>query len=180
LPKVKGDGAKISFSEIGAADIDEAGLVRQPTKEVLLSSDFVQHSRRARVENGDILLVIKGSVGKVGFVRNIPDGSTWLASQSFVILRLRRRGPLHDPRVLHRFLSSDLGQTTLQSLRVGSTVPGLQMADVRRLSILIPTVVEQKAIADEVEGLFDLQDRIEEMRHQLDERQRVMWPDNGN
>ena len=177
LPKAPDGSPRKGFFEVGAADTDEVGLVRQPTKEVLLTQDFAQHARRARLENGDILLVIKGSVGKVGFVRNVPDDATWLASQSFVSLRLRRHGPLNDPRVLHRFLSSDLGQTTLQSLRVGTTVPGLQMASVRRLSIVIPSAEEQKVIGDDVEALFDLQDRIDQMRDQLAARQRSMWPD---
>jgi type I restriction enzyme M protein len=177
LPKVIGAASKQGFFEVGAADIDEVGLVRPPTKEVLVTPEAAQHARRARLERGDVLLIIKGSVGKVGFVRNVPDDRVWLAGQSFAILRLRRHGPLTDPRVLHRFLSSDLGQTTLHSLRVGTTVPGLQMADVRRLSVVIPSVQEQKAIAQDVEALFDLQDRIEEMRKQLAERQRGIWPD---
>lgn len=177
LPKGTGSGSKQGLFEVGAADIDEVGLVRPPTKEVLVTPEAGQHARRARLERGDILLIIKGSVGKVGFVRDVPDDAVWLASQSFAILRLRRHGPLTDPLVLHRFLSSDLGQTTLQSLRVGITVPGLQMADVRRLQILIPSAQQQKAIAQEVGALFDLQDRIQEMRNQLADRQHSIWPD---
>jgi type I restriction enzyme M protein len=179
LPKTPEESLGKGFFEVGAADIDEVGLVREPTKEVLFTQDFAQPARRARLENGDILLVIKGSVGKVGFVRDVPNDATWLASQSFVVLRLRRHGPLSEPRVLHRFLSSDLGQTTLQSLRVGTTVPGLQMADVRRLQIVIPSAEEQKLIGAEVEALFELQDRIREMREQLVARQHRIWPDSG-
>jgi restriction endonuclease S subunit len=128
-------------------------------------------------KRGDVLLVIKGSVGKVGFVRDVPDKSVWLAGQSFAILRLRRHGPLTDPRVLHRFLSSNLGQRTLQSRCVGTTVPGLQMADVRRLPVVLPSPQQQKAIAQNVEALFDLQGRIQEMRNQLAQKQRCIWPD---
>jgi type I restriction enzyme M protein len=178
LPKPKDNGGtKISFFEVGAADIDETGIVRQPSKELLLTPELIQHTRRARLEEGDLLLVVKGSVGKVGLVRGLPKGANWLASQSFVVLRLRQHGPLRDPRVLHRFLSSEIGQTTLQSLRVGTTVLGLQMADVRRLPIVVPKSAEQKGIAEQVEALFDLQDRILEMRDQLTKRQRTIWPD---
>jgi type I restriction enzyme M protein len=179
LPKATGSGPKGEFFEVGAADIDEVGLVRRPTKEVIVTPEAVQHARRARLERGDLLLVIKGSVGKVGFVRETPDEGVWLASQSFVILRLRRHGPLIDPRVLHRFLSSELGQTTLQRLRVGMAVPGLQMADIRRLQVMIPSVEDQKEIARDVEALFDLEDRIQAMREELGERQHSIWPD-GN
>jgi type I restriction enzyme M protein len=178
LPKATGPTSKGEFFEVGAADIDEVGIVRRATKELDVTPEAVQHARRARLEPGDLVLVIKGSVGKVGFVRETPDRGAWLASQSFVILRLRRHGPLTDPRVLHRFLTSDLGQSILQRLSVRVTVPGLQMADVRRLSVPIPSVEDQKAIARDVEELFDLQDRINAMRSELADRQRGIWPDN--
>ncbi|HJU19295.1 MAG TPA: N-6 DNA methylase [Stellaceae bacterium] len=178
LPKALGPTLpKERFFEVGAANIDEVGLVRRPTKEVVVTAETIQHTRRARLERGDVLLVVKGSVGKVGFVRDVPDDDVWLASQSFVVLRLRRHGPLIDPRVLHRFLSSDLGRMTLQRLCVGITVPGLQMADVRRLQVMIPSIEEQNAIVRDVEALFDLQDRIEVMLEELGERQLRMWPD---
>jgi type I restriction enzyme M protein len=177
LPKVAEPVSTGEFFEVGAADIDEVGIIRRPTKEIVVTPEAAQHARRARLEQGDVLMVIKGSVGKVGFVRETPDDGAWLASQSFVILRLRRHGPLSDPRVLHRFLSSDLGQSTLQRLSVRVTVPGLQMSDVRRIPVMIPSVEEQKAIAQDVEALFALQDRIEAMRKELAERQHSIWPD---
>ena len=164
-------------AEVGVSDIDEAGLVRSPGKQIAIAPDVALQARRARLEPGDIVMVIKGSVGKVGFVREIPGDATWLASQSFVILRLRRRALMTDPRVLFRFLSSSLGQTTIQSLRVGSAVPGLQMADVRRLPIIIPEPNEQDGIARDVEGLFLLQDQIQELRSELADRQTRIWPD---
>lgn len=164
-------------AEVGISDIDEAGLVISPGKQIAIAPDMALQARRARLEPGDIIMVIKGSVGKVGFVREIPDGATWLASQSFVILRLRRRTLITDPRVLFRFLSSSLGQTTIQSLRIGSTVPGLQMADVRRLPIFILEPKEQDGIAREVEGLFLLQDQIQKLRSELADRQTQIWPD---
>jgi type I restriction enzyme M protein len=181
IPGAKGDtSTSDNIAEVGVADIDEAGLVRSPTKLVAVTAEGVLQARRARLEPGDVVLVIKGSVGKVGFIREIPEGSTWLASQSFTILRLRRHALLADPRVLFRFLSSNLGLTTLQSFRVGSAVPGLQMADVRRLPIVIPDRRAQEIIANEVDELFALQDRIRQLRDELAERQSRMWPEGQN
>jgi type I restriction enzyme M protein len=169
-------GPQLALAEVGVADIDEAGIVRLPSKQVVVTPNVALQARRARLEEGDVLLVIKGSVGKVGFLREIPDDATWLASQSFAILRLRQHGPLDDPRILFRFLTSSLGQANLQSLRVGTAVPGLQMADVRRLMILLPNREEQGAIAREVEGLFKLQDRIQQLRAELALKQGQLWP----
>ena len=181
IPGSKNDAAAVrgDIVEVGVADIDEAGVIRNPSKIVSVAPDGEPQIRRSRLEPGDVLLVVKGSVGKVGFVRDIPDGATWLANQSFVILRLRRHAPVADPRVLFRFLSSNLGQTTLQSLRVGSAVPGLQMADVRRLPIIIPNCQEQDAISKEIENLFVLQDRIRLLQTELVNQQSRIWPENA-
>ncbi|WP_230167612.1 N-6 DNA methylase [Roseomonas sp. CECT 9278] len=163
--------------EVGVGDIDDAGVVRMPTTSVPASDELLQRTRRARLEPGDVLIVIKGSVGKVGFVRDIPDGPAWLASQSFAILRLRRRGPIIDPAILFRFLSSSMGQVTVQSLKVGSVISGLQMADLRRLPVLVPSAEAQGAIAAQMSAIFDMQEKIQEMRQQLIQRQKTIWPE---
>ena len=163
--------------EVGVADIDEAGVVRQPHKEVAPTPEVVQRSRKARLEVGDILLVTKGSTGRVGFVREVPDNEAWLASQSFVVARVRRGSPVSDPHVLFRFLSSNVGQAALRSLTVGTSISNLQMADVRRLPVLVPSKVVQADVVDEVRRAFDVQDRIDELRKDAVARLRHVWPD---
>lgn len=177
IPAPKASTVTATGFEISVSDIDEAGLVRSPSKRIAITGDISVQVRRARLEIGDIVLVIKGSVGKVGFVRDIPDDSIWLASQSFVILRLRRGTMLSDPRVLFRFLSSKLGQAAMQSLRAGTAVPGLQMADVRRLPIVVPDRLAQHQIVEDVEALFDLQGQITHLRGKLAEKQGNAWPE---
>ena len=174
--KAAAEGDTVAF-EIGVADIDEVGLVETPGKRLALSEAAASQARKAVIEPGDVLLVIKGSVGKVGYVRSIPEGALWLASQSFAVLRLRRHAPISDPRVLFRFLSSGLGQASLQNFRVGSTVPGLQMADVRRLPIILPNSDAHAAIARQVDELFAIQDHIRQLRSDLIARQTAIWPD---
>ena len=171
------DGGAGVLLEVGVGDIDDAGVVRTPTTSVAASDELLQRTRRARLEPGDVLIVIKGSVGKVGFVRDIPDGPAWLASQSFAILRLRRRGPIIDPAILFRFLSSSMGQVTVQSLKVGSVISGLQMADLRRIPVLVPTIDAQHAIAAQMGEIFEMQDEIQKMRHTLIEQQKTIWPE---
>jgi type I restriction enzyme M protein len=175
--KNAGDAQHLTVSEVGVADIDEAGVVRSPGKQLAITPDAAPQARRARLEAGDVLLVIKGSVGKVGFIRDIPRDETWLASQSFVILRLRQHAPLNDPRILFRFLSSSLGNASIQSVRVGVAVPGLQMADVRRLMIVLPDLKTQAAIVRDIEGLFEQQDRIQHLRDELIRMQSEIWPE---
>jgi type I restriction enzyme M protein len=170
-------GATENFIEVGAADIDEVGLVRAPTKRVVVAREAMMQARRAQLELGDIILAVKGSAGKVGFIRQIPEGSNWLANQSFLILRLRRHGPIRDPRVVFRYLSSPLGQGKLQSLRGGTAVPVLQMNDMRRLAVAVPSQDEQGDIAQQVNALFVLQDQIEKLRVSVADHQKKIWPE---
>lgn len=170
-------GATENFIEVGAADIDEVGLVRAPTKQLAVAREAMMQARRAQLEAGDIILAVKGGAGKVGFIRQIPDGSNWLVNQSFLILRMRRHGPIRDPRVLFRYLSSPLGQGMLQSLRGGTAVPVLQMNDMRRLAVAVPSLDEQGDIARQVDALFVLQDQIEKLRASVADHQKKIWPE---
>lgn len=167
-----------TYFEVAVADLDEVGRVRHPTKQVLVSREAVIQTRRAILKLGDIILVIKGSVGKIGFVCDLSDEDedNWIASQSFVIVRLRPHAPIRDPRVLFRYLSSPLGTAKLQNLSVGMTVPGLQMAALQRLSIAVPPLEDQPEIGRDVDELFAIQDQIEELRAKLAERQHAIWP----
>ena len=89
-----------NYFEVAVADLDDVGRVRHPTKQVSVSRDAVIQTRRALLKFGDIILVIKGSVGKVGFVCDLPGEleANWIASQSFVIVRLRPHAPIRDFR----------------------------------------------------------------------------------
>jgi type I restriction enzyme M protein len=172
------DTVAATYIEVAVADLDEVGRVRRPTKQVSVSRDSVIQTRRALLKPADIILVIKGSVGKVGLVRDMPDDAetNWIASQSFVILRLRQRAPIQDPRVLFRYLSSPLGLAKLQNLSVGTTVPGLQMAALQRLSIAVPPIREQREIGRQMDELFAIQDQIDGLRAKVGERQQAIWP----
>ena len=85
----------------------------------------------------DILISVKGKVGVAGVV---PDGApkdifgAWTAGQPFVIARLRRSTPINDPAVLARYLASPFGQTQLQALAGGTTVPLIPMNDLATTS----------------------------------------------
>ena len=79
--------------------------------------------------------------------------------------------------MLFRFLSSEIGQGAIRKLTVGTVIPGLQMADVRRVPVLLPLLAAQAAIVDEMRALLALQDRIVAMRDEFSARIRIMWPE---
>lgn len=121
----------------------------------------------------------KGSGGKVAFIREVTEEQIRVVSRSFVIARIRRGARGVDPLILFRFLSSHVGQAAIRSLSVGTAIPGIQMNDVRRLPVLVPSAGQQKAIASGVRDVFATHDRIRGLRAGATKRLQELWPDSG-
>jgi type I restriction enzyme M protein len=167
-----------SVKELVVSDLSDLGLASSPSKHLQVSQAQLHGLRRAELHPGDIVLVTKGSVGKVGLILQIPSGETWVANQSFAILRLRRSGPFQTPNVLFRYLNSRMGQGLLQGLKVGTAVSTLQMADLKRLPVVIPDVGTQALVVEQMDRLLELQSKIDTLRAEQADMQAQIWPEN--
>jgi type I restriction enzyme M protein len=163
--------------ELVVSDLSDLGLASPPSKQLSVSQGELHRLRKAELQAGDIVLVTKGSVGRVGLIQQIPEGETWVANQSFAILRLRRAGPIRTPTVLFRYLNSWVGQELLQSLKVGRVLPTLQMADLKRLRVIVPSKDTQDQVIRQMDSLFETQARIDELRRKQHDLQAQIWPE---
>lgn len=177
LGPLERDWGASDIFEVVVSDLTEVGTAPRPKKHLRVSSSDALRLRKAELAEGDILLVTKGSTGKVGLVGSIPSDETWIANQSFAVLRLRGSGPIRDPRVLFRYLSSRVGQELLQTIKVGSTIPSIQMADLRRIQVLVPTQAEQEEVIRGVDHIFELEAQIDRIRQQQADLQVSSWPE---
>ena len=136
-----------TFAEVGLQDIQPDGSITQPTKLVKIADRSFAKIIRQSLEPGDVLLSIRGRIGAVGIVADIDtkEGIVgWLASQAFVILRLRGTSPIR-PLTLYRYLASPLGQGLLQSLSpTGTAVPMIAIGDIKKFRIIVPTASRTK------------------------------------
>jgi restriction endonuclease S subunit len=124
------------------------------------------------LQEGDILLSVKGTIGKIGLVTSI-DGEQWIASQSFVVIRLRRIGSHMDPLILSTYLRSWLGQESLNSIAGGATVSLLPMGPLRQLPIPLLSADAQNQIRDhldEIRRLIRQRDEINERINAIQNR----------
>lgn len=176
LSQVESD-QRIELREVSVADIDEVGVIAAPERTLRIAPELYRRRRPTLLEAGDVLFVIKGSAGKIAYIRDIPDGQKWIANQSFAILRLRRGAGLSNLRVLFRYLNSRLGQSTIQSLVGGTTIPAIGMSDLKRLEIPLPTIDLQEDISKGVDDIFGLQDAVTIMRREISKRTAALWPD---
>ena len=104
---------------------------------------YVQ-DRNIQLRQHDILLTKDGTIGKVGYVDNLPGPAT-LNSGVFVI---RPKGTAYDPRFFYYLLTSRIFDDFLARLQAGSTISHLYQKDFVSFSFLAPpTLPEQATVA---------------------------------
>lgn len=110
---------------------------------------------RSRVRPGDVLVSVKGTTGRVGIVPSHFHGNI-----SRDIARIRPRADIEPGFVFH-MLQSELAQSRLTNVAVGSTRMELSIAILKRVCIPIPpTRKEQESIS---EALSDVDSLIESL-----------------
>jgi type I restriction enzyme S subunit len=124
--------------------------VRRTTKEIEIAY------ARARLRRGDILLSIRGTVGRVCVVPSELDGAN--ITQDTARLSLQ---PLLDVDFVKWFLRAPRTQKRMQRAIKGVAVRGINIGDVRALQLPVPPLPEQREIVRRVEALFGLVDQIE-------------------
>lgn len=123
-----------------------------------------QESPELKLQAGDVLLAKDGNtLGIVNLVRNLPRPATVNGS----IAVIRAFGI--DPRFLKYVLESQLIQAVINMLKGGMGVPHLFQWDIKRLPIPLPSIDEQRRIADFLDAETARIDRLKDRRlKQLD------------
>lgn len=139
-----------------------------------VKGDDAKYQRRAnnqRVQAGDILLVIKGSVTKVGYVpKDCPDN--WIAGQSFLILR---PSPKIGTEYLFQYLNSELVQGYLKERTLGEVMTIIKAADVESIPVPLPEPRELKAVRDTHEQIQAEYAAIEQHRQVIGQLKSTLW-----
>lgn len=163
MPTVQESQQFIEALEVGAADLPKFGYIRTTGRTVKIDTDIAQKNRHQFLKPLDIVLIVKGSVGKVGIVpQNVPEHGNggWVAGQSATILRVDDHSKI-DPRCLALYLRSELGQQLLKSIVTGATIQLIQLRELLRLQIIIPSSEELLAIANALDEEAEIQVAID-------------------
>lgn len=118
---------------------------------------------RTRVQRGDILITITGAnVTKTGIVNE--DIGTAYVSQH---VALCRPGPSVFPQYLYWYLLSEAGgRRQLNSAAYGAGKPGLNLDNIREVTLALPSIDEQRAIVGRLDALLSAQEHI---RHSVED-----------
>lgn len=127
-------------------------------KNVQYIPEIIHHNflKRSILEDGDLLVTIAGSLGRVGIVSqdNIPGN----VNQAISICRLVNRDTIFD-----KFLVYAISSVTSQLVnkKKVTSIPNLTLRQISEILFPLPPLNEQRRIADKVSELFRQVDAIE-------------------
>ena len=125
-----------SYFEVMLSDFQPDGTVQHGSGRKLVDAAAERQARRQLLLPGDILLGIKGSIGKVAMVADAAD-KRLLANSSTAILRLEDRDRIADPAYLLRYLSQPAVKEFLEAVSGGSAVRFVRRKDLAALRVPI-------------------------------------------
>ena len=165
-------------AEVGLPDLHKWQPINyNPDKTVYLKS----HPKDSTLlQPGDIVISIKGSVGRVALMGVAVENRPAVVSQSCLALRLdpKQRDNNLSPEVLLMYLRSPHGQAQLAGLQVGAGVqhisPGTLMGAV---SIPRPSVETYEEIHKDFDRLCELEHQVASLEREIADISRRRWPD---
>jgi type I restriction enzyme M protein len=167
----------IEAREVGAADIPPFGYIQDPSRSVKIDGAMAEKNKNQFLLPLDIVLVVKGSVGKVGIVSpNAPEPGPggWVAGQSTIVLRAKHKA-IVEPRTLALQLRSELGQSLLSGIVSGAVIPLIQLRELMLLPVLLPAIEEQRRAAEALDREAAMQEEIDRLRHVQSEIAADLW-----
>jgi type I restriction enzyme, S subunit len=121
------------------------------------SIEIDQQFKRARLSEGDLLLSIRGSVGRLIKIPAALAGAN--ITQDTARLSI---SPLVSTDFVYWVLLAESTQRRMKNATRGVAVRGINIGDVRALQIPLPPLAEQTEIVRRVDQLFAHADRIEQ------------------
>lgn len=130
------------------AKIVKGGRIEKP-EEFIAEADFDDWMRRGMPKPGDIVMTTEAPLGEVAQL----DGRKIALAQR--VITLRGKPDLLDNTFLKFLLQSNPVQEELRSRGTGTTVVGIRQSELRKVSLTLPPLAEQKAIAAVLGALDD-------------------------
>ena len=114
-----------------------------------LSKFRYDESPEIQLKDEDVLVAKDGDIGRIGFVKKLPEHST--VNSHVVIVRIKNK-QMH-PEYLYHYMKFHPFQAYCKSYTSGTTVPLLTQKDLRNALIVSPQIKEQQKIASILSGV---------------------------
>ena len=101
--------------------------------------------KRSMVRSGDLLMSIRGHVGRIGVVPESLEGANITQDTARISV-----GPEFEPNFVHGLLNSEGVQDHMRRFTRGAAVQGINLKDVREIPVLVPPRSQQRKYASAV------------------------------
>ncbi len=168
----------IEAMEVSVADLPSYGFIQATGRIVKVPCSLDAKSAQQFLRPFDIVLIVKGSVGKVGIVPYDvppPGPGGWIAGQSAIVLRVPDDSDV-DARALAVLLRSAIGQELLNGIVSGaSSIKLIQLRELERLPVLITDQETNDRAIHALEKEADLQQAIDRLRQEQSKTAADLW-----
>lgn len=144
-------------------DWDKAGYI---TKE------RYDESPEIMLENNDILISKDGTIGKIGFVKEL-DKPTTVASGIFVVRNLKPE--IINTRFIYNFLCSKYFKDFIATRTEGSVIPHLYQKDFVELDFPLPSLEVQNKIVSILDYISDKIDLNKQINKNLESQAKALY-----
>lgn len=149
-----------SFTDKGILFVKVESLLNQRINHLLcafIDSDADEALMRSRLQEGDVLFSIAGTLGRVAIVH--PDDLPANTNQAVAIIRLV--API-SPKYIAQVLSSHLLEASIREQRRGVGLQNLNLQQVSEFKVPLPPLNEQRRIVAKIEALKARSHRVKE------------------
>lgn len=150
------------------AKVIKGGRIERPD-EFIAEADFDTWMRRGMPERGDIVMTTEAPLGEIAQL----DGKKVALAQR--VITLRGKSDLLDNTFLKFLMQSQSVQDELESRATGTTVLGIRQSELRKVSLTLPPLPTQRAIAQVLGTLDDLIELNRETNEILEEMARALF-----
>lgn len=154
---------KEKLCELNLNDVPESGIITSVPKEVEVELGLKQAKRNLLID-GDVVISVKGAVGKVGFYKE--GQKKVMAGQCFAIIR-SKDPDLYSQKLIFALLRNDDMQDYIKTKITGDKLKVLQLSELK--AIPLPAATESmKAKACRItQELYDSQIKLIEIKESI-------------
>ena len=115
-----------------------------------ISNDADENQKRSRLQTGDILFSIAGTIGETALVQqeHLPANT----NQALAIIR--GISEVFEPRFLQYQLRSQIGREQFNELKRGGGMSNISLGDLGKFSVIVPPLDEQRRMVAKLEKLL--------------------------
>lgn len=156
---------------LSAKNVTKTGFDFSETS--FISKERDQLLRKGRLERGDIVLTTRGTVGNSSYYSDSVEYEHIRINSGMVIIRPNFE--VIDVRFLYLYMRSKSFKDQIQANQTGSAQPQLPIRDLKSLTVTLPPLTEQQAIASILSSLDDKIELNLQMNRTLEEMAMTLY-----